>query len=61
MRGDGDEMNVSLFWASSENFLVEIELILVEAVIEIVDVVKVGAMGVGVAEGEIDLFLFTCK
>ena len=61
MRGDGDEMEVSFFWTSSENFLVEVELILVEAVVEVVDVVEVGAMGVGVAEGEIDLFLFTCK
>lgn len=61
VRGDGEEVDISVFRAFGQNFFIKVEIVDVEKVVELIDVVEVGLVGVGVTEGKVDALLFTFK
>ena len=55
--GDGEEVNLSFLRTEDEDFLVEVELVAEEEVVEGVKVLQVFGVGEGISEGEEDGFL----
>ena len=61
IRGDSQQVDVFLFRTLNKDFFVEIKAIDGDKLVEFAHVIEMCFVGVRVAEGEIDPFLFTFK
>ena len=61
IRGDSQQVDVFLFRTLNKDFFVEIKVVDGDKLVEFAHVIEMCFVGVRVAEGEIDPFLFTFK
>ncbi len=61
MGGNREQMNIPALWTFDQDLFVKVEIVNVQVIVKVVNIVEVGLVGVGVAEGKVDLFLFTFK
>ena len=61
MWGNGKQMNIPPLWTFDKDLLIKVEIINVQVIVKVINIVEISVVGVGVAEGKVDLFLFTFK
>jgi hypothetical protein len=54
-------MNIPPLWTFDKDLLIKVEIINVQVIVKVINIVEISVVGVGVAEGKVDLFLFTFK
>lgn len=61
MRGYRQQMDISALRTFDNDLFIKVEIVTVEMIVEFVEIAEMGLVGIGVAEGKVNPFLFTFK